>query len=84
MSDKATRAGPKAQAKTESKTARTDEQRPAKLGRKDYEKSSRACMRSSSTGQHLVVLRTGARICIVFEGRDGAGKGGTIRQSQNV
>ncbi|MFC0403094.1 hypothetical protein [Paraburkholderia rhizosphaerae] len=25
------------------------------------------------------VVRSGAKICIVFEGRDGAGKGGTIK-----
>ena len=49
-----------------------------KLKRKDYER------RLARLHGELVTLqdwtkRTGARVCIVFEGRDGAGKGGTIK-----
>jgi polyphosphate kinase 2 len=50
----------------------------AKLKRKDYEKE----MRRLQTELCLVqdwVKATGQRIVIVFEGRDAAGKGGTIR-----
>jgi polyphosphate kinase len=50
----------------------------AKLKRKDYEKE----MRRLQTELCLVqdwVKATGQRIIIVFEGRDAAGKGGTIR-----
>jgi polyphosphate kinase 2 len=49
-----------------------------KLSGKDYEKAMH--------GLHVELVKlqrwvqaTGARICIVFEGRDGAGKGGTIK-----
>ncbi|HSY85249.1 MAG TPA: polyphosphate kinase 2, partial [Verrucomicrobiae bacterium] len=50
----------------------------AKLKRKDYEKE----MRRLQTELCLVqdwVKATGQRIIIIFEGRDAAGKGGTIR-----
>src|SRR5687768_12620479 len=49
-----------------------------KLKRKDYERAL--------TKLHVELVKlqewvksTGAKICIVFEGRDGAGKGGTIK-----
>jgi len=50
----------------------------SKLKRKDYEKElrhlqSKLCLLQES------VKQTGQRVIIVFEGRDGAGKGGTIR-----
>ena len=49
-----------------------------KLGRKEYEKELR------KLHVELVELqewakKSGAKICVVFEGRDGAGKGGTIK-----
>src|ERR1700760_449475 len=49
-----------------------------KLNRKEYEKE---LQRLQAELCHLQewVKRTGARIIVVFEGRDGAGKGGTIR-----
>ena len=50
----------------------------AELSRKDYEKE----MHRLQTELCLVqdwVKATGQRIVIVFEGRDAAGKGGTIR-----
>src|ERR1700760_505162 len=49
-----------------------------KLNRKEYEKE---LQRLQAELCHLQewVKRTGARIIVVFEGRDAAGKGGTIR-----
>ena len=50
----------------------------SKLKRKEYEKHLK--------GLHVELVKmqewireTGAKVCIVFEGRDGAGKGGTIK-----
>jgi Uncharacterized conserved protein len=71
----------KKQAKAEGSGRRTRPRRQesgAKLKRKDYEKE----MRRLQTELCLVqdwVKATGQRIIIVFEGRDAAGKGGTIR-----
>ncbi|CAG9178324.1 polyphosphate kinase 2 [Cupriavidus respiraculi] len=45
---------------------------------KEYEEALRKLHVELVTLQEWVV-RTGAKICIVFEGRDGAGKGGTIK-----
>ena len=60
------------------RSARTHDQRAAKLGRKEYEKELERLHAELVQVQHWV-QRTGAKICIVFEGRDGAGKGGTIK-----
>jgi polyphosphate kinase len=56
----------------------TDSGEPKKLKRKDYEQ------RLADLHVELVkvqewVKSTGAKICVLFEGRDGAGKGGTIK-----
>jgi polyphosphate kinase len=51
---------------------------PAKLKRKDYEKELRR-LQSDLCLLQASVKHNGDRIVIVFEGRDGAGKGGTIR-----
>ncbi|MBS1218803.1 MAG: polyphosphate kinase [Proteobacteria bacterium] len=50
----------------------------AKLKRKDYEKSLRDLQAELCAVQEWVKA-TGQRIIIVFEGRDAAGKGGTIK-----
>jgi polyphosphate kinase 2 len=50
----------------------------AKLKRKDYEKALRELQTELCLVQDWV-RRTGERIVVVFEGRDAAGKGGTIR-----
>lgn len=50
----------------------------AKLDRKAYEKTLGKLQVELVALQEWVV-REGAKICIVFEGRDGAGKGGTIK-----
>ncbi len=78
MSDKGHKSKAKSTGKDKSKTVRTDEPRPAKLGRKEYEKELSHLHAELVQVQHWV-QRTGAKICIVFEGRDGAGKGGTIK-----
>jgi polyphosphate kinase 2 len=49
-----------------------------KLGRKGYEKAM-ARLQADLVQLQLWVERTGAKVCILFEGRDGAGKGGTIK-----
>jgi polyphosphate kinase 2 len=58
--------------------ARDDEAAKEKLSNKDYEKVLK--------GLHVELVRlqewvqhAGLKVCIVFEGRDGAGKGGTIK-----
>jgi polyphosphate kinase len=50
-----------------------------KLGRKDYEKEL-ARLQAELVHLQQWVVREGAKICIVFEGRDGAGKGGVIKR----
>ena len=51
----------------------------AKLGRKEYE-AELAKLQGELVVMQEWVKATGARICIVFEGRDTAGKGGTIKR----
>jgi polyphosphate kinase 2 len=48
------------------------------LGRKDYDKELKRLHVELVKLQQWVV-REGLKVCIVFEGRDGAGKGGTIK-----
>ena len=49
-----------------------------KLGRKDYDKALEKLHVELVKLQQWVVHK-GLRVCVVFEGRDGAGKGGTIK-----
>src|SRR6266571_5205716 len=49
-----------------------------KLKRKEYEKELR-CLQAELCHLQAWVKAKGLRIIVVFEGRDGAGKGGTIR-----
>jgi polyphosphate kinase 2 len=53
--------------------------RPAKMKRKPYEKEMRV-LHGELVAMQEWVKATGAKICIVFEGRDTAGKGGTIKR----
>ena len=48
------------------------------LGRKDYERELKK-LHVELVKLQRWVQATGAKVCIVFEGRDGAGKGGTIK-----
>jgi polyphosphate kinase 2 len=50
-----------------------------KLGRKEYERDMRR-LHGELVAMQEWVKASGARICVVFEGRDTAGKGGTIKR----
>jgi polyphosphate kinase 2 len=56
-----------------------DGQTAAKLGRKEYEKEL-ARLQGELVRLQEWVVASGAKICIVFEGRDTAGKGGVIKR----
>jgi polyphosphate kinase len=53
--------------------------RPAKMKRKEYEREMRV-LHGELVAMQEWVKTSGAKICIVFEGRDTAGKGGTIKR----
>ena len=79
----------KGAAKSESTGAKVDRQSSAachdgavvkhKMKRKLYEKEMRV-LHGELVAMQEWVKATGARVCIVFEGRDTAGKGGTIKR----
>ncbi|MCP9915924.1 polyphosphate kinase 2 [Cyanobium sp. ATX 6F1] len=50
-----------------------------KLSRKDYEREL-GLLQVELVQLQQWVVKTGAKVCILFEGRDGAGKGGAIRR----
>ena len=52
---------------------------PPKMKRKEYEREMRG-LHGELVAMQEWVKATGAKICIVFEGRDTAGKGGTIKR----
>ena len=52
---------------------------PPKLKRKQYEREMRR-LHGELVAMQEWVKASGAKICIVFEGRDTAGKGGTIKR----
>jgi len=52
---------------------------PAKMKSKDYEREMRR-LHGELVAMQEWVKTSGAKICIVFEGRDTAGKGGTIKR----
>ena len=54
-------------------------QPPAKMKRKEYEQHMRV-LHGELVAMQEWVKATGAKICVVFEGRDTAGKGGTIKR----
>ena len=51
----------------------------AKLGRKAYE-AELAVLQAELVAMQEWVKASGAKVCVVFEGRDTAGKGGTIKR----
>ena len=57
----------------------TEPEPPAKMKRKEYERQMRV-LHGELVAMQEWVKASGARICIVFEGRDTAGKGGTIKR----
>jgi polyphosphate kinase len=52
---------------------------PPKMKRKEYEREMRV-LHGELVALQEWVKASGARICVVFEGRDTAGKGGTIKR----
>jgi polyphosphate kinase len=54
-------------------------QPPGKMKRKEYERQMRV-LHGELVAMQEWVKSTGAKICVVFEGRDTAGKGGTIKR----
>jgi polyphosphate kinase 2 len=60
------------------KTKTEDREQPELLGRKAYEKELKRLHVELVKLQRWVVEK-GLKVCIVFEGRDGAGKGGAIK-----
>ena len=58
--------------------AAAEDQGPAPLGNKEYLKALKKLHVELVKLQEWVVAK-GLKVCIVFEGRDGAGKGGTIK-----
>ena len=54
-------------------------QQPPKMKRKEYERHMRV-LHGELVAMQEWVKASGARICVVFEGRDTAGKGGTIKR----
>jgi polyphosphate kinase 2 len=67
-----------AQDKQRDKAAADDAQPIGKFKRKDYEREL-AKLHVELVKLQQWVVHKGIKICIVFEGRDGAGKGGTIK-----
>ena len=67
---------PQAPASSDNTSPGSDE--TPKLSRKDYEKALRKLQAELAILQDWV-KRTGERVIVIFEGRDAAGKGGTIR-----
>ena len=60
------------------KQVKPQSEAPAKLSRKEYAKHLKKLHVELVKLQEWVKLK-GLKVCIVFEGRDGAGKGGTIK-----
>src|SRR5512144_2281123 len=56
----------------------TSDPQPERLKRKDYEKELERLHIELVKAQQWIVHK-GLKVCVVFEGRDGAGKGGTIK-----
>jgi polyphosphate kinase 2 len=68
----------KAKRATEAKNEVKETGTPEKLSRKVYEKEL-ARLHVELVKLQRWAVATGAKVCVVFEGRDGAGKGGTIK-----
>jgi polyphosphate kinase 2 len=64
--------------KTKGGKDKTSREMPAKLKRKDYEREL-ARLHVELVKLQEWVRHKGLKVCVVFEGRDGAGKGGTIK-----
>jgi polyphosphate kinase len=60
------------------KNTRTDDKPDKRMKRKEYEAELRK-LHAELVAMQQWVKASGAKICVVFEGRDSAGKGGTIK-----
>jgi polyphosphate kinase 2 len=72
------RAGKAKAARTRTAAKPVDPKPNEKLNRKDYEKEL-ARLHVELVKLQQWVVHKGLKVCVVFEGRDGAGKGGTIK-----
>ena len=72
-------AGPRVPDAPATPDAHQEAETPTKLRRKVYE-AELAQLQAELVALQEWVKRTGAKVCIVFEGRDTAGKGGTIKR----
>jgi polyphosphate kinase len=70
---------PTQEAKPADAPASAEEAAPERMGRKAYEREMRR-LHAELVAMQEWVKSTGAKVCVVFEGRDTAGKGGTIRR----
>jgi polyphosphate kinase 2 len=68
-----------AQVPSSAVTQDTESGAPPKMGRKDYERQMRI-LHGELVAMQEWVKESGAKVCVVFEGRDTAGKGGTIKR----
>src|SRR5207344_575021 len=75
---KNSKAGKPTAAKSKPATKLADSKPDEKLSGKDYDKELKRLHVELVKLQEWVVHK-GLKVCIVFEGRDGAGKGGTIK-----
>jgi polyphosphate kinase 2 len=69
----------KGQARRDARTAATPPGPPAKMKVKEYESEMRR-LHGELVAMQEWVKATGAKVCVVFEGRDTAGKGGVIKR----
>ena len=65
--------------KHKAKNQQVADAKPAKMKTKEYEREMRI-LQGELVAMQEWVKATGAKICIVFEGLDSAGKGGTIQR----
>ena len=63
----------------ETRSSQAEAGPPAKMKTKEYEREMRL-LHGELVAMQEWVKATGAKICVVFEGRDTAGKGGTIKR----
>jgi polyphosphate kinase 2 len=70
---------PNGQAPSSAPSPTSTAEPPAKMKRKEYEREMRR-LHGELVALQEWVKASGAKICIVFEGRDTAGKGGTIKR----
>src|SRR6478672_8641258 len=79
VSDMATKKDKHERHHVEARSSQAEAGPPAKMKTKEYEREMRL-LHGELVAMQEWVKATGAKICIVFEGRDTAGKGGTIKR----